>query len=372
MNPKESLEHHVTSWLAEQAPEQIPDRLLRSIFDETRAFRQERPPFGWRPPSMSRPTYFFAAGAVAIVILFVGYRMTAPGRADIGGARPASAIPGASSTPSVRPGASGSAIPPVTGLPGRIAFASARTGNFEIFSMKPDRSELVQLTNDPAEDRLPTWSKDGTMIAFSRSDAAGTSIWTMAADGSGAHRVTEGGTPQWSPDGRRLVYQAGATVFVINADGTDQVQVITEATIGLLINGPTWSGDAQRIVFVGSTGKGKGSDVYSVALDGTGLTKLTTTREDEASPRTSPDGRLIAYQTHYQCICTMRSDGTQPTRLMAWSGKGSWIAWSPDGQWIASAGGPHGPLFLHVVSVDGNQEHLISDTADYADVSWGP
>src|SRR2546421_7175390 len=49
---------------------------------------------------------------------------------------------------------------------GRIAFASDRTGNFEIYVMNPDGGGLVQITDNPAEDLNPTWSPDGTRLAF--------------------------------------------------------------------------------------------------------------------------------------------------------------------------------------------------------------
>lgn len=319
---------------------------------------------------MSRNASILAAGATAIVIaLVVGFRLVNPDGTNVGG--PATPPSGTRPSQSASP-TPASSIAVVTGLPGRFAFAAHRTGKFEIYSMKPDRSELVQLTNDPGDDREPAWSPDGTKIAFTRSVGGKRAIWTMNADGSGATRLAYGGTPHWAPDGRRIVAQADDTIFVINADGTGRADVIVERTIGLLINGPSWSVDGSRILFIGSPGEGKGSDVYSVALDGTDLRKLTSTLNEEATPLMSPDGRRIAYVTQYTCICAMNADGSSPTTLAAWSGKGASLSWSPDSKWLASAGGSHGPLYIHVVNADRGEDMLATDTGDYAEISWGP
>ncbi|MDH4112224.1 MAG: hypothetical protein OEV60_06000, partial [Actinomycetota bacterium] len=76
---------------------------------------------------------------------------------------------------------------------GRIAFASDRDGDFEIYSIKPDGTGLLQLTSDAADDDDPAWSPDGTRIAFVRKGSCATSckaIWVMQADGSGQTAVT--------------------------------------------------------------------------------------------------------------------------------------------------------------------------------------
>ena len=50
---------------------------------------------------------------------------------------------------------------------GLIAFYSNRDGNYEIYSIRPDGSDLKRLTFDPASDQTPAWSPDGTRIASS-------------------------------------------------------------------------------------------------------------------------------------------------------------------------------------------------------------
>ena len=87
--------------------------------------------------------------------------------------------------------------------PGKIAFASDRDGNFEIYVMNPDGGGLTRLTEDAAEDTQPTWSPDGTRIAFVSNRDGNREIYVIGADGSGLTRLTnntaEDIEPAWSP-----------------------------------------------------------------------------------------------------------------------------------------------------------------------------
>ncbi len=83
----------------------------------------------------------------------------------------------------------------------RIAFVSTATGNDEIYTARPDGSELTQLTfNDWEWDKHPTWSPDGTQIAFwSNRGAARNQIWVMNADGSNQRNLSNNEFNDWDP-----------------------------------------------------------------------------------------------------------------------------------------------------------------------------
>lgn len=66
----------------------------------------------------------------------------------------------------------------------KIAFASDRTGDQEIYVMDSDGSNVVQLTHSPGWDAMPAWSPDGNKIAFQSDRDGNREIYVMDADGS--------------------------------------------------------------------------------------------------------------------------------------------------------------------------------------------
>jgi TolB protein len=77
----------------------------------------------------------------------------------------------------------------------RVAFMSARDGNWEIYVIDMNGGALTRLTNSGTQDGLPTWSPDGKSIAFVSDRGGGWAIWVMNADGSGQRKLfdLEGG-----------------------------------------------------------------------------------------------------------------------------------------------------------------------------------
>jgi Tol biopolymer transport system component len=116
----------------------------------------------------------------------------------------------------------------------RIAFASKRDGNWEIYAMDRDGSNLVRLTSHPADDTNPAWSPDGSRIAFESTRDGYADIFIMPAIGgegvniSNAPFSSEHG-PTWSPDGGRLAFYSDRDgdwdIFVMASDGSDVVQL---------------------------------------------------------------------------------------------------------------------------------------------------
>ncbi len=86
----------------------------------------------------------------------------------------------------------------------RIAIMSTErgdAGNWEIWTISPDGSDPVRLTENPANDGLPTWSPDGKSIAFVSDRNGAWAIWVMNADGTEQRKLFD---MQGSPDGQVL------------------------------------------------------------------------------------------------------------------------------------------------------------------------
>ena len=99
MTRERSVDERISQWLQEEAPDQLPDRVLEATFERTRVSRQRRVIFGWRPFPVIRTPAAVAVGAAAIAIVAVGVAVSMPPHRGIGG-------PGLSATPIPTPTAS--------------------------------------------------------------------------------------------------------------------------------------------------------------------------------------------------------------------------------------------------------------------------
>ena len=134
---------------------------------------------------------------------------------------------------------------------GTIVFSSNRTGNFEIYSLRADGSQLGQLTRNGALDTAPLFSPDGRRILFTRGpDEYTSNLWVMNADGTGQRKLASPGyEAAWAPDSRRIVYRGSSPsvtspLVITNVDGGGR-HVVPGSNYY-----PSWSPDGQLIAFV--------------------------------------------------------------------------------------------------------------------------
>jgi Tol biopolymer transport system component len=211
----------------------------------------------------------------------------------------------------------------------RIAFNSARSGNSEVYTMNADGSDLTQITTNPAGDGSPAWSPDGSKIAFSSNRTGNGDLYVMNADGTGVTQLTTStgsdGAPAWSPDGSEIAfsrYTPGLAccdytqvIYAIAIDGTGERQIVGHPAAN-----PNWSPDGSRIAY------NSGGDAWTVNADGTGPRQLTSESSpnpeyiflSNSNPAWSPDGSKIAF-AHSECgigscggpgLETVNPDGT--------------------------------------------------------------
>ena len=147
--------------------------------------------------------------------------------------------------------------PTIAVTPGRIVFASDQGEDLDIWTVNSDGSGRTRLTDSRSSDQYPSWSPDGSKIAFS-SDRDGIldvpEIYVMNADGTNQTRLTDNRSedefPKWSPDGGRIVFASARDgnfeIYVMNADGKNQVRLTNEPTTDL---SPSFSPDGSKILF---------------------------------------------------------------------------------------------------------------------------
>jgi Tol biopolymer transport system component len=158
-------------------------------------------------------------------------------------------------------------IDPDAGPNGQVVFASNRSrGVFQVWSISIGTRGLTQLTNAANGAQFPAWSPSGSEIAYVAPDKNGNEyIWIMDADGANQRQLTAGTRPRWSPDGKRLVFSK-----------------MTQ-------------------------GKVKNSDIYTIEVESSTLSQLTSETTAETFPDWSPDGNWISYISYKGQIKTSKT-----------------------------------------------------------------
>jgi Tol biopolymer transport system component len=228
-------------------------------------------------------------------------------------------------------------------------------------------------------------------------------IYTVEPDGSDRQLLVEGTGlaegPTWSPDGTRLAYWTALSpvgpqqLMVVDADGSDPVTVASDVIQRIGGLGYTaWSPDGSRLAFTATTIKAGqepcvdsssvlgdfcSSRVFVAAADGsTGAVQVGDPDMDARTVAWSPDGRTLAYGGGDAGtgigLYLMDPDGTDIRRLDEVSGFG-WaflrLDWSPDGERIVATANEES-WDIWVFPVDGSGETRVSDVSDDPEVTW--
>ena len=140
---------------------------------------------------------------------------------------------------------------------------------------------------------LPSWSPDGSRIAFSNSFTR--TAYVVDMDGQNLHEVMDGADdPVWSPDGQKLAYvevdpeNHSVGLAVARADGNGRRRL----TAGRVLS-PSWSPDGNTIAFVRDLGSS--SEIEVIKVDGTGERVVVDRAASFPGPAWSPGGDAIAY-----------------------------------------------------------------------------
>lgn len=238
-----------------------------------------------------------------------------------------------------------------------LVFTSTRHSTHpQIYLQRVDGAAVTQLTSDNADYAFPTFSPDGTQIAFSSTRAGNWDIYVMDIDGRNIVQVTNTPAhdlhPSFSPEGRRLVFSSMGPRSKQWELWTADSQTGERRMIGTGLF-PTWSPNKDKDQIAFQRARQRGSRWFSlwtldlVAGEARSVTEVAVSANSAiVSPTWSPDGGKLAFSTivnpaytdpkgrptGQQDVWTINVDGTNRQRLTDGTGVNATPFWSRDGR----------------------------------------
>jgi len=214
----------------------------------------------------------------------------------------------------------------------KIVFASARTsemysspGKMQIYVMDADGQHATRLTNNRVNDFAPEWSPDGQRIAFLSDRDGIPEVYVMRPDGTQQMNVTahlpkgtERGNPHWESDAVHIVFDADTSrrynIFSVRFDGTDLRQLTHTANP---VFGASVARTTSTLAYSEATGDGNW-EIMVAAADGTNPVNVTNAAGQDFWQAWSPDGQKLAFSSNRSGqfdIYVVNRDGTGLLRL---------------------------------------------------------
>jgi TolB protein len=211
----------------------------------------------------------------------------------------------------------------------RIAFtcyASAGNGpaSPQICMYSMDANRVVSFPRYRGTNSAPTWSADGSQLAFSSSMGGNPEIYSISASGTGLKRLTFSNgastSPAWNPKTNQTIAfvsdRSGVPkLYMMNSDGTN-TQNLDLPDKGYLID-PAWAPNGQLLAFSWRR-PSNNYDIYVMEAATQQIIELTHDTGRNERPSWAPDGRHIVFESTRsgtRQIWTMLADGTQARQL---------------------------------------------------------
>lgn len=238
---------------------------------------------------------------------------------------------------------------------GTLSFLTTRDGNFEVYVMDADGTNVTNLTNNKALDFWSSWSPDGKYILFYSNRDGNNEIYRMDADGSNQINISNHPSneylPCWSPDGKKIAFTSdrdskNREIYTMEIDGSNVNRLTSNE---LFEEVPTWSPDGKRILFTRQleemidTVKTTNGELFIMDQDGKNEKRMTNRIGYDSGGKFSPNGKQIAFyglnaNNNFE-IFIMNADGSEVKNLTNDALEDYSPDWSPDGKWIAYSSG---------------------------------
>ncbi len=264
----------------------------------------------------------------------------------------------------------------------RLAYASDRAGNGDIFVTTSGSESPINLTDNPDGDWDPAWSPvcaddwANCRIAFTSHRSGDSEIWTMDVNGRNLSNITRHPAwdywPAWSPDGQSIVFvserDGDQELFVQPVGGDQAVQLTFNQESDRL---PTWAPDGRRIAFAAV--RNGIEEIHIITVDGLDERAVTAWPLKASAPAWSPDGSQIAFigwdEDNHPGIYLLDPATEQTERLWQspdWIGSLSW-ADCPGQDWLLFAAWQAGNHDVYALPLSGADPLRLTFNAAWED-----
>jgi Tol biopolymer transport system component len=269
-------------------------------------------------------------------------------------------------------------VPELPSIPfqGRIVFQSNFDGDNEIYLLTQKR--VTKLTDNTWSDEFPVWSPDGTKIAYAADPQGNYDIFVMSPDGTDIKAVSSSpadeSEPSWFPDGQSIVYTRETKSMLRKDVSLYRISLATQKTVKVIphysrINAiPNVSPEGSLITFTGKRTIGWDVAVYDLNSQ---EVRFLEAGGKSCRARFSKDGHKLAYVCSKADgkgdIWIMNPDGSQKKRLTERNDTYDYFpSWSPDGRHIvfnSSDQHDHNADWkLYVINVKTQESALLYDS----------
>lgn len=275
---------------------------------------------------------------------------------------------------------------------GQLVFEDDFEGNFEIYLVDVETQSFKNLTKNFLNDSGSSWSPDSKQIVFV-SDRKGTKdIYVINVQSESLTQLIsipeDIYVPNWSPDGEHILAKAytengDVYLFHVQLDGLESKQITKQNLYYLSLR---WAPDSETILFranpnnmfINYFGTPIEDELYSMKIDGSGLSRLTDNNSVEWLPSWSPDGKHILFasnpENNHTNLYMMDADGGNLINITKRASRDYWPSWSPDASHIVFTSMQDGNEEIYIITPDGSEETRLTNTPDVHEFAplWSP
>jgi TolB protein len=261
----------------------------------------------------------------------------------------------------------------------KIAYVVKQESRFALQIADADGYGAQSILISPEPILSPTWSPDGTRIAYVSLQHKKPVVYVQSLTASKqpapiANYRGSNSAPAWSPDAKQLAVvlskDGPSQIYLMNPDGSN-VRRITHS--GAIDTEPFFSPDGQFIYF--TSDRGGSPQVYRMPAQGGEAVRLTFEGSYNVSPRISPDGRTLAFISRIDGLfrLALMDLASRQTQVLTEGPRDESPSFAPNGRMLLYATDVGGRGVLAAVSSDARvQQRLTVQTADIREPAWGP